>query len=93
MVGADITIGDGEPAAAALFGEAPSRIVVSASVEAAAEIERLAAARGVGCISLGTTGTDRLRIGRGGALLVDVELGALRDARERALDPIVGPIA
>lgn len=93
MVGAAIEIGEGEAAAAALFGEAPSRIVISARPEAAAEIERLAAARGVESISLGTTGTDRLRIDRGGALLVDVTLGALRDARERALDSIVGPSA
>jgi phosphoribosylformylglycinamidine synthase len=93
MVGAAIELGDGERAAAALFGEAPSRVVVSASPEAAAEIERLSAERGVGCFPVGTTGGDRLRIARGGAALVDVELGALRDARERALDPIVGPSA
>jgi phosphoribosylformylglycinamidine synthase len=39
---------------------------------------------------LGTTGGDRLRIARGGAALVDLDLGSLREARERALDSIVG---
>jgi phosphoribosylformylglycinamidine synthase len=93
MIGAAIDLSEDETAAAALFGEAPSRIVISAASEAAAEIERLAAARGVGCFLLGTTGSDRLRISRGGAVLVDLELGALRDARQRALDVIVGPSA
>jgi phosphoribosylformylglycinamidine synthase len=90
MIGAEINLAEAESAAAALFGEAPSRIVISTAPEAAAEIERLAAVRGVESVLLGTTGGDRLRIARGGAALVDLDLGSLREARERALDSIVG---
>ena len=90
MIGAEINLAEAESAAAALFGEAPSRIVISTAPEAATEIERLAAVRGVESVLLGTTGGDRLRIARGGAALVDLDLGSLREARERALDSIVG---
>jgi len=81
---------DAEDMAAALFGEAPSRVVVSARPEDVAEIARAAEAAGVPLSVLGTTGGARLTITRGGRLAADVGLPALRDARERCLEPIVG---
>ena len=90
MVGAEVTLPDGETPAAALFGEAPSRVVVSVAPGDVAEIERLATARGVPARRLGVTGGQRLVLERGGARLVEVELAAVRDARERCLESIVG---
>jgi phosphoribosylformylglycinamidine synthase len=90
MVGAEVTLAGAEPLAAALFGEAPSRVIVSAAPGDAAEIERRAAARGVPARVLGSTGGRRLTIARGGDVPVSIELAALRDARERCLESIVG---
>jgi phosphoribosylformylglycinamidine synthase len=91
MVGASIDLPPrDESLAAALFGEAPGRVVVTARPEDVAEIAHLAAAAGVPCAALGATGGARLAIARAGAPLLDVDLVALRDARERCLEPIVG---
>ena len=49
---------------AALFGEAPSRIVVSLPPERVAALRRLASRHGVPVLRLGRTGGDRVRIGR-----------------------------
>ena len=90
MLGADLLLWDGEPLAAALFGEAPSRIVVAARAEHVAEIERRARALRVPGRVAGTTGGSRLTLRRPGAVVVDVDLATLRDARERCLEAIVG---
>ncbi|MDE2801422.1 MAG: phosphoribosylformylglycinamidine synthase II, partial [Chloroflexota bacterium] len=49
---------------AALFGEAPSRIVVSLPPERVAALRRLASRHGVPVLRLGRTGGDRVRIRR-----------------------------
>jgi len=91
MIGADVALPAADEAlAAALFGEAPSRIVITARPGDVAEIERRAAARGVPVCTLGTTGGARLNLRRGGATVVDVDLATVRDARERCLESIVG---
>jgi phosphoribosylformylglycinamidine synthase len=96
MVGAEISLPAGEngsapePLAAALFGEAPSRIVVAAAPEHVAEIMLRAAARKVPVSLLGSTGGGRLSIQGAGQSLVSVELSALREAREKCLEGIVG---
>jgi phosphoribosylformylglycinamidine synthase len=94
MVGATVAIdpasAPGEPLASALFGEAPTRVVVSAAPEHVAEIERRAAARGVPAARIGTTGDARLVLGQGGATIAALGLAALREARERCLEGIVG---
>jgi phosphoribosylformylglycinamidine synthase len=90
MVGAEITIPEAEPLAAALFGEAPSRVVIAARTEVAAEIERRARERGVPATRLGTTGGDRLSIRSGEAIVANLGLAALREAREGCLAAIVG---
>jgi phosphoribosylformylglycinamidine synthase len=85
-----VKLPDGEPIAAALFGEAPSRVVITARPESVAEIERRAAEKKVPVRAIGKTGGDRLVIDRGGATVASVDLLALRHARERCLEPIVG---
>jgi phosphoribosylformylglycinamidine synthase subunit PurL len=90
MVGVEVAIDAEEPLAAALFGEAPSRVVVSARPGDVTEIVRRASAGGVPVQVFGTTGGATLAITREGRRVVDVALAALREARERCLEPIVG---
>jgi phosphoribosylformylglycinamidine synthase len=88
MLGARIEL---EAASAGvLFGEAPSRIVISAKADAVPEIERRAAASAVPVRRLGETGGSRLTIYAAGAPVIDVDLGDARRARETCLEPIVG---
>ncbi len=67
---------------AALFGEAASRVVVSAAQERAAELEVLLAGEGVPYARLGRTGGERLRL----ASAIDVPLAELRRAYEGGLE-------
>ncbi len=90
MIGAVVTLSDAEPIAAALFGEAPTRVVVSAQPEHVAEIERRAHEKGVPVRTLGTTGGGRLVFHRGPLGLIDLELTRVREAREACLEKIVG---
>ncbi len=64
-----------------LFGEAPSRIVISATAEAWPDVEHLAAAAGVSVRELGRVGGDRLRLGR-----IDVALDEAHRAWDQGLD-------
>ena len=91
MIGARVSIGEGEPLAAALFGEAPSRVVITVAPADVDAVLARALAAGVPARALGETGGDRLVVSAGGGAIVDVDLGAVRDARERCLEPIVGP--
>ncbi len=75
--------------AAALFGEAPSRIVVSVSKDAVASVEERAAAAGVPCVAIGETGGTTLTLRLAGQSLA-LPVAELRAARERCLEPIVG---
>ena len=65
----------------ALFGEAPSRIVISAAAAAWPEVERRAAAAGVAARRLGSVGGERLRIGP-----IDVALDDAHRAWDQGLD-------
>jgi phosphoribosylformylglycinamidine synthase len=89
-VGATVALPGDEPIAALLFGEAPSRIVVSVRADHLAEVRERTAAAAVGYQELGETGGDRLVVTHTGRTLVDVPLGPLHDARERCLESIVG---
>jgi phosphoribosylformylglycinamidine synthase len=90
MVGAAVSIGAEEPTAAALFGEAPSRVIVGVRATDLTEVARRAAEEHVPVQIFGTTGGARLVVDREGTRIVDVALAALRDARERCLASIVG---
>lgn len=98
LVGADIelptTQTEGAAAAtSALFGEAPSRVVVSTSPSAEADVLQRASAAGVPARVIGRTTAAgpaaKLAI-RAGAHALDVEASELRAARERCLSGIVG---
>jgi phosphoribosylformylglycinamidine synthase subunit PurL len=91
MIGAAIVLPEVEPLAEALFGEAPSRILITARHDDLEDIERRAQASGVPMRVIGATGGRRLSIlTKGAGSIVDVDLSAAREARERCLDPIVG---
>jgi phosphoribosylformylglycinamidine synthase len=80
---------DGLATVAKLFGEAPSRVVVSVASGKASEVLAEAKKAGVPVMELGTTGGPRLSI-RLGAPLIDVAVDDLFKAREACLVPIVG---
>lgn len=103
LVGVDAEIPGAPSMAAALFGEAPSRVVVSARPEHEAEITRRAAEANVPLRALGRTTSSgpsaTLRVavagsaraaegGSGGA--IDVSAEALRAARDACLAGIIG---
>ena len=91
-IGADVSI-DGVAVAhsesvnraAALFGESASRVVVSASPDAVAEVVRRASAAGVPSRIIGRTGGRSLRIAVGGEVAVDV---AVVDAERAWADAV-----
>jgi len=74
------------PADARLFGEEPSRIVVSFEPDARAEVERICAEHGVPFTGLGVVGGDRLTVDG----LLEVPVAELAEAHRTALDEIVG---
>jgi phosphoribosylformylglycinamidine synthase len=90
MVGADVELPAGDSDIVALFGEAPSRVVVSTKPDRVDAVVAKASAAGVPLTKLGTTGGSSLTIRRAGHELARVDVGALRVARESCLDAIVG---
>jgi phosphoribosylformylglycinamidine synthase len=88
LVGAELEL---EAASAeSFFGEAPSRVILSAEARSAERILALAEQARVPCRRLGSTRGERLVVRVAGAPAVDVSLSAARDAREHCLDAIVG---
>ena len=75
-----------EASTEALFGEAPSRVVVSVPAGRVEELTRRAAEAGVPLASLGKTGGDRLVFDG----VLDIPIGELRTTRDACLVPIVG---
>jgi phosphoribosylformylglycinamidine synthase len=88
--------GDPVDTLAALFGEGPSRVVVSLRPDALAAVLERAVAAGVPAARIGVTGGDRVVIGqatRGEGEAGDLLSVAVRDLKGRAdacLEPIVG---
>jgi phosphoribosylformylglycinamidine synthase len=76
--------------AALLFGEAPSRVIISVRADAVREVEHRSAEREVPCRRLGETGGDQLVIAAAGQVVVNIPLDDARRARETCLEPIVG---
>ncbi|MGH2348422.1 MAG: phosphoribosylformylglycinamidine synthase subunit PurL [bacterium] len=79
-VGAAITLSDAGRVEAAVFGEAPSRIVVSVTDEHLAALRDLAAAHDVPLHVLGRTGGDRLQITAAGRHVIDAPISELAQA-------------
>jgi phosphoribosylformylglycinamidine synthase len=73
-------------AAAALFGESASRVVVSVAPENVTQVVERAAAAGVPARVIGQTGGSRLRIATGGQVTVDVSIEDAERAWSAAID-------
>ena len=74
----------------ALFGEGPSRVVVSVAPEGAAAVLALATGMGVPAVRLGTTRGDALSIAAPPLGSLSVAVRELRDRADACLVPIVG---
>ncbi len=89
-LGAEVTLPAAQGADAALFGEAPSRFVVTVAAPRLADLQRSAMARGVPLAVLGRTGGDRLRIHvadqRTGQCVIDLSLQELSRAYDALAD-------
>jgi phosphoribosylformylglycinamidine synthase len=79
-VGCEVTLAGGARLDQVLFGEGPSRIVVSVDAERAREFEALMAESAIPWRWIGTTGGDRLRLRVGAETVVTVELDQLEHA-------------
>jgi phosphoribosylformylglycinamidine synthase len=98
LIGAHVTLpssnGGASPVAATLFGEAPSRVIVSLPKAHAAEVETRARDAGVPLRQLGHTNGEgagaTLRIAIVSGPRIEVPAADLRNARESCLDGIVG---
>jgi phosphoribosylformylglycinamidine synthase len=103
-LGADLLVQVALPPAVVLFGESPSRAIVTVKPENWNELARLASGNRVAAKKLGTVGGDRLRIrlagvgatgaaeerGAGVADELDVHLADLRRAWDNALPRVMG---
>ena len=93
-VGAEIELGAstipaGEGADLALFGEGPSRVVVSVKAEAARHFDQLMSEFRVPWRFIGTVGGERLVIRAGGVGCVDVQLDRLTGAWRSGFERLV----
>ncbi|MDW8106542.1 MAG: phosphoribosylformylglycinamidine synthase subunit PurL [Armatimonadota bacterium] len=78
---------------AALFGERQTRVIISAAPEHASAVAELAAAYGLACYRIGTTGGERLRIALQGQTVIDLPLADCRAAYEGAIPNLVQSIS
>jgi phosphoribosylformylglycinamidine synthase len=74
---------------ALLFGEAPSRIIVSAPAESRARLETLLGGMDVPHRVLGEAGGERLKVTVGKSVAVDLEVAPLRAAWKTALSNLL----
>jgi phosphoribosylformylglycinamidine synthase len=77
-------------AVVSLFGEAPSRVVVSTPAENAHRVEEMARAAGVPVVRIGETGGDALDVAAAPLGRFSLRVADLRKARENCLASIVG---
>jgi phosphoribosylformylglycinamidine synthase len=91
-IGARCRVSVGDSPAVALFGESPSRIVVTVRPDRLAELLRLAAAHGVAAHDLGRTGGSRLTLelrGEGATGAAEERGSAIADALDVAIVDLV----
>jgi phosphoribosylformylglycinamidine synthase len=72
--------------AAALFGESPSRVLVSTAPERASEVMARAASARVPAQIIGRTGGSQLRVAVGGALVIDLPVADLEPLWTSAIE-------
>jgi phosphoribosylformylglycinamidine synthase len=103
-IGAELQLAVAQAPAVALFGESPSRVVVTVKQSRWPELSRLAAGQRIACRRLGTVGGDRLQIrlsgigatgaaeerGAGVADALDVPVYELRRAWQHGLPRALG---
>jgi phosphoribosylformylglycinamidine synthase len=80
LIGCDVTLPGGPRADLVLFGEGPSRVVVSVEAARGREFEALMAESAIPWRWIGTTGAERLVIRMGTETLVDVDTAQLEQA-------------
>jgi len=80
LIGCEATLPAGARADLALFGEGPSRVVVTVEPARAREFEALMAESAIPWRWLGTTGGERLMIRIGGETLINVDTAQLEQA-------------
>jgi phosphoribosylformylglycinamidine synthase len=80
MIGAKVTLPATSTPEFALFGESPSRILIT--VADAKQISSIALRFGVDCPVIGSTMKERLQIGAGDQMLIDAEVSDLKQAHE-----------
>ena len=79
-VGCEVTLPAGARGDQVLFGEGPSRVVVSVEADREREFEALMAESAIPWRWIGTTGGDRLRLQVGTETVVSVDLGRIEHA-------------
>ncbi len=84
-VGADIKLDGKGRLDALLFGEAPTRVIVSAPPETRARLDHAARAAKVEVRMIGKVGGDRLRIAVNGERAIDLDVAAARTTWKTAL--------
>ena len=85
-IGATVSVSTEERTALTLFGEGPSRVIVSVDPVRALEFEALMAESAIPWRWIGATGGERLRIGRGATTVVDADLRGLQHAWRRGFE-------
>ncbi|MDO8587023.1 MAG: phosphoribosylformylglycinamidine synthase subunit PurL [Armatimonadota bacterium] len=83
--GAEVELMAPGPYSATLFGEAQSRIIVSAPVENVDQLRKLAAEHNITFTAIGNVGGSKLRIGLNGAKLIDSDLETIARAWRGAI--------
>jgi phosphoribosylformylglycinamidine synthase II len=85
-VGATVTVPGEGRSDLVLFGEGPSRVVVSVAPSRVLEFEALMAESAIPWRWIGTTGGERLRIRRGDTTVIDAALAGLEQAWRRGFE-------
>jgi phosphoribosylformylglycinamidine synthase len=86
LIGCRIMLSEEARTDLVLFGEGPSRVVVSVDDARAREFEALMAESAIPWRWIGATGGDRVRIRRGGTTVVDADLRGLEHAWRRGFE-------
>ena len=85
-IGATVSVSTEGRTDLTLFGEGPSRVIVSVDPVRALEFEALMAESAIPWRWIGATGGERLRIGRGATTVVDADLRGLQHAWRRGFE-------
>jgi phosphoribosylformylglycinamidine synthase len=89
-MGADVSLTTGLRPEFALFHEGPSRILISTSLPDS--VEKIAQKHNVGCLRIGVTMRERLRISSSGDTWIDCRVDRLREVWESALQNLLAPV-